>query len=71
MNQPKLPLILSLEERRSNLWLKLMEHWSDQLGAARLQNETDLTDSQTANLRGRIAAIKSCMALDKDKPNFD
>jgi hypothetical protein len=71
MIDPKRPLILSLEERRTNLWAKLMEQWESQLDAMRQQNDSDLTELQTAHLRGRIAAIKTCIALNKDVPSFE
>lgn len=71
MIEPKKPLLLSAEERRSSLWLKLMAHWTERLEFTRKQNEGDLPEAQTAKLRGRIAELNACLGLDKDKPKID
>ena len=62
----KLPLILTIEERRSPLWRKLAEHYESRLESLRNQNDGDRTDVDTAKLRGRIAEVKLVLALGND-----
>ena len=59
-------ITLTEEEKRSRLWKKLMDHWAEQLASWRTQNDGDKSETTTANIRGRIAQIKSDMLLDKD-----
>lgn len=70
MNEPKKPLILTAEERRSSLWLKLMAHWLERLESTRKQNESDLPEVQTAKLRGRIAELNACIGLNEENPTL-
>lgn len=55
-------------ERHSALWRKLNEHLEDQLRICRLKNDGDMSDLETAKLRGRIAALKSIIALAEPSP---
>ena len=71
MSQPKTPLVLTREEKQSQLWKKLTEHWQDRLTHFQQQNEFDQVESNTIKLRGRIAEIRSNLALGQDKPVID
>jgi hypothetical protein len=58
---------LSLGERQSPLWLRLKRHLEEQLARARATNDApNLTEAQTAALRGEIAAIKKLLKLDRE-----
>lgn len=65
MTEPKLPLALTLEERRSPLWRKLLAHFEEQLDTLRQQNDADLGENVTARLRGRIQQVKVFIDLNK------
>jgi len=68
MNEPKKPIVLTVEERRSPLFLKLLEHWTNRLEISRMQNDGDRPEIETAKLRGRIAELKACIDLSKESP---
>ena len=66
---PGNPFELTEGERHHPLWLGLRKHFADQLAAARLRNDDPALDQHaTAALRGRIAALKSIIALGDDRP---
>ena len=71
MIQPKPQFIVSYEDRQSPLWRKLMGHWEDKLATLRMQNDGDKTETETARLRGQIAAIKGCIALNNEIPDLE
>lgn len=71
MTEPELPLALTQEEKRSQIFLKLMDHWNKRLKTYRLQNDGDKDDKSTANLRGRIAELKAMIALADDPRKID
>lgn len=62
---------LSLAERNSHLWQRLAKHLEGRLQKLRTENDTDLTESRTAQLRGRIAEIKALMALGNEPIELD
>lgn len=47
------------------LWDKLVKHYTARLTMLRLENDADLSETQTANKRGRIAECKAFLALGK------
>lgn len=57
---------LTIEERRSPLWRKLNEHFERRLSEMRKQNDGDKSETDTANLRGRIAELKLLIQLGSD-----
>jgi hypothetical protein len=71
MNEPRLPLALSIEERRSPLWRKLTAHFESRLADMRQQNDGQRSDIETAHLRGQIAQIKSLLALNSEPRQFE
>lgn len=66
MNEPKPPLVLSAEERRSPLWKKLKDHWQERLEVLRKQNDGDRPETETAKLRGQIAECKALLWLERE-----
>ena len=50
----------------SPLWLKLKKHLEDQVAKAREQNDKIMTEPETAALRGKIAAYKQLLKLDRE-----
>ena len=64
-------LIMTEADKRSQLWVDLMAHWEAKIELLRLQNEGDKSEAETANLRGRIAELRSCLSLNKDQPKID
>jgi hypothetical protein len=65
------PLVLTVEERRSPLWVKLVRHWEAKQEAHRDMLERDLSELQTARVRGRLAEIKNNLGLNRDPKQFD
>lgn len=61
-------LILNAAEAQSPLWVKIKAHLEARLDSARLKNDGDLDEVETAKLRGRITELKSFLALDKPPP---
>lgn len=63
---PRPHFSLSNEERDSKLWARLVEHFESKLMSLRIQNEGDKSEIETANIRGRIAEIKSILSLNNE-----
>lgn len=55
-------------ETQSQLWLKLKKHMQERVDVLRAKNDGDLDTTETARLRGRIAAIKELIALEDHSP---
>lgn len=62
--------VLRPEHRSSPTWTALRAHLEARLAKLRADNDRSLADTQTENLRGRIAEIKDLLALDKDGVEF-
>ena len=67
----KLPFLLTIEEKRSPLWRRLEEYLDERLIALRKENDGDRSELDTAKLRGRIAEVKSMIALGKETAQKD
>ena len=65
------PFILSLVERDSPLWRRLMGYYEARLKRLRIENDADKTPEATAKQRGRIEEVKLMMALNNDQPIID
>lgn len=59
---------LTNHERASAVWMKLEAHLAERIAACRSRNDGDLSEMDTAKLRGRIAALKEILALGADVP---
>lgn len=57
-------------ERQSPLWAKLAAHFERRIAQLNRLNEGDLPDAKTANLRGRIAELRSLAELANEIPRF-
>lgn len=55
-------------DKASQLWSDLSEYLTSRLQALRQQNDSRLTETETAALRGRIAEIKDMLRLGEDRP---
>lgn len=63
---------LSEDDKRSPLWMRLMDHLDKQLTLTRAQNDAvDLDERKTAFNRGKISEIKRLMALNESDPIID
>jgi hypothetical protein len=58
-------MALKLEEHETKtaLWQRLEAHFKEELESARRKNDRQKTELDTAFLRGRIAQLKSFLAL--------
>lgn len=65
------PFILTNSEKQSGLWMRLENHFKDRLETLRKQNDGDLTEIQTARLRGQIATFGTLLRLGKDMPPIE
>lgn len=62
-------IVLSKEERGSALWAGLKKRLEAKLLDLRTRNDSaNLTEAETARLRGHIQCIKSLLDLDADPP---
>lgn len=65
------PFILTSAEKQSGLWMRLENHFKDRVERLRKQNDGDLTEIQTAKLRGQIATFEALLLLGKDMPPIE
>ena len=68
---PEDPFILSEGEKHHPLWVKLVEHFQEKIDIAHGKIEGDLTEQQTARLRGHIQCLKSIISLGDESPQDD
>ena len=62
-------IVLTKEERASALWQGLKKRLDAKLQDLRTRNDSaNLTEAETARLRGHIKALKDLLALDADPP---
>lgn len=59
---------LSEQERNSALWQKLKMHLAERLQAHRSANDRELSQDQTAKLRGQIREVKYLLDLEHPGP---
>ena len=57
---------LSIGDRQSAVWRKILAHLNEKLANARAKNDGDLDEVTTAKVRGQIGILKALIALDKD-----
>lgn len=65
------PFALTDGDKLGGTWLRLVEHLKEELRVARSKNDDDkqqLTDLETANLRGQIRTLKRMIALGDTLP---
>lgn len=55
-------------DRHSATWKRLSEHLVARLASHRAKNDGDLTELNTAKLRGRIKEVQYLLGLDKTEP---
>lgn len=59
---------LTESDRDSQTWTRLKKHLQARLEALHRENANDLSETQTAKLRGRIAMVQELLSLDKNLP---
>jgi hypothetical protein len=57
--------MLTQEDFKSPTWQRVSDHLETLLAMARQQNDKNLNAEETANLRGRISALKELLNLPK------
>jgi len=62
---------LTTADKRSPLWLDLVDHLQQRLEMARAENDTSKPVEKTEHLRGRIFELKALIALADDRPRVD
>lgn len=60
--------ILTPPERVSALWQSLARHWRGRINELQARLEGDLSEADTAKLRGRLAELRANLALGDDVP---
>jgi hypothetical protein len=59
-------------EKSHPLWMRLKSHFIDKLEVCRAKNDDpNLTEAQTAALRGQIATLKTLISLGDSRPLTD
>jgi hypothetical protein len=56
---------IDFSDRNTPLWSKLSRYFEGRVDELHIKLEGDISEVQAAKLRGRIAEIRACMALDK------
>lgn len=56
-------MILELNDRQSPAWVKIKAHLLERLEDHRIKNDGNLTEAETAKLRGRIAETLYILGL--------
>jgi hypothetical protein len=63
-------LLIAEHDSKTALWKKIKAHFEEKLELLRRQNDGNLSEAETQKLRGRIAEVKSILALDKPPPRI-
>lgn len=66
MSNLRTPFALTPIERKDPLWLKLRAYMERCIADHRQDNDNNHDAAKTAELRGRIGALKGLIALDRD-----
>ena len=61
--------MLDLRDFNTETWARLREYLEAELARLRARNDDNLSDLETASLRGEIRRIKTLLALDKRPGN--
>ena len=61
-------MALTKQERSDPLWLKLKAEYESRLAQLRKDNDKDMSEAATANLRGRIAELRRIIDMGAEKP---
>lgn len=71
MNQISVDVRPTLDkvERNTTTWLKVYGYLTQRLVSLRARNDGDMTERETAMLRGQIAEIKALLAMGDDVPD--
>ena len=64
-------MTLTKEERNDPLWLKLKAEYEARLAQLRASNDKDMSETETAKLRGRIAEVRKFIDLGTEKPAIE
>ncbi len=64
-------LKLNKADRDSSIWQHIKIHYEKRLNTLRAKNDNDMTEIETAHLRGRIAEIKALLGEDKEPIQFE
>lgn len=59
-------MILDINDRQSPTWRKIREHFEERLQDHRIKNDGNLTEVETARLRGRIAEAEYIISIDEE-----
>lgn len=70
MTNTRTPFALSPIERNDPLWIKLRVYMERCIADHRQDNDNPHGEAKTAEIRGRIAAYKGLIALDRNPIDF-
>ncbi len=60
-------MILTEQDKASELWRNLLAHLNELLGKAQKANEKSITIEETATIRGRIKLLRELLKLGNDQ----
>lgn len=63
---PDPPFALTALERKDPVWVKLRAYMEKRITNLRTENDDDLDERKTADVRGQIKALKLLISLDRD-----
>lgn len=69
MNEP-VSFRLTPGDKQSETWARIKKHLSARREVLRFELEKDRSETDSANLRGRIAEIRLLLDLEREEPNL-
>ena len=61
-------MTLTDDDKQSPTFRKIMQYMEDRIVQLRMSNDGDLSDYETAKIRGRIAECKGFISLKNERP---
>ena len=62
------PFRLTPLERQDPVWGRIRVEIENRIQQLRRENDQDLTETRTAHIRGKVAALTALLAIDCDPP---
>jgi hypothetical protein len=64
-------MMISEGDRLHPIWMRLTTHLETRIALLRIKNEGDVSETQTARIRGGIAELKAILALGIPPPSVE
>lgn len=64
-------IVIDIVDKTTPVWIKLQKHWQARLDRLYVKLSGDLTEQETAKVRGQIAEVRANLNLNKELPEVD